>query len=53
MSDQTKPAGDPFALQPETIEAPAPGAPASAQTTAQPQPTAWGIARELIETIVL
>jgi len=53
MSEQTKPAGDPFALQPETIEAPAPGAPASVQTTAQPQPTAWGIARELIETVVL
>lgn len=53
MSDQTKPAGDPFALQPETIEAPTAGGPASAQANAQPQPTAWGIARELIETVVL
>ncbi len=51
MSDTTKPVNDPFALQPEVAEAPAPG---SESGGAQPQQvTTWTVARELIETVVL
>jgi len=49
MSDSTKPAGDPFALQPEAVEVPAVEA-----VGPQPQPvTTWSVVRELVETVVL
>lgn len=50
MTETTKSTGAPLAPLPETVDIPAAG---SEQPSVQPQVTAWTMARELIETVVL
>jgi signal peptidase I len=52
MTETTKPAGDPFALGPEAVEAQASAGGEGAGAQPQ-QSTTWSMARELIETVVL